>query len=136
MWPLADVARIERHAVVFHRPQPPGQLVGQRAGGLVVAPGVLDLQRPGLQRIEGLSAALLHPRRLQYRAGAVDQQRSHVDIAALGQASQSALPTRGMLARGQAQPRENWRALRKRDRSPALARSAVAVSRPTPGTLR
>ena len=99
------MARIERRAVVVHRPQPPGQLVGQGAGGLVVAAGVLDLQCPGLQRIEVLSTTLLHPRRLQYRAGAVDQQRSYVDIAALGQASQPALLTRGMLARGQAQPR-------------------------------
>jgi hypothetical protein len=79
--PLTDVVWVERLAVVFHHPQSPGQLVGQGAGGLIVATGALDLQRPGLQRIEGLPAPVFHPHRPQYRVCDLDQQRSHADIS-------------------------------------------------------
>ena len=52
----AHVMTIERFAIARHRPQSPGELVGQCHGGPVVTTPLGDLQRPSLESIQCLPA--------------------------------------------------------------------------------
>ena len=91
---VADMARIERRAMMVERPQPAGELVGHPDGSLVVALSLLQVQCPGLQWIERMPRTLPHYRRAQHRTPTVYQQCADVGIAAFGDRTQSPLSSR------------------------------------------
>src|SRR6266480_5346402 len=89
---------------VLH-PDGPGdarELVGERAGRLVVVGTVLDGEGPGSKAIEVAAGAPCHGSRAEHRACPVGEQHPDVTVAALRDASQVAGAARGVLARGEA----------------------------------
>ena len=56
------------------------QLVGQGTGGLVVARPGLQLQRPALERAQGLALCLRRRRRPQHASGAMHQRHAQVRV--------------------------------------------------------
>ena len=85
------VARLVTGFGAPHGPADTRQLVGQCDGGLVVPDASLQLQSPLLKATQACGIDSVHLfRARQHRSGAVDQQRSQVDIAALGDATEIA----------------------------------------------
>ena len=110
------------------------QLVGERAGGLVVIGAGLDCSAHCRSGSRG-AAFCRDVGGTEHRACAVGEQHAQVAIAALGDAAEvTSLPEEcsfGVRPNQEAK----WRASRKWLTSPHVAATiAVAVSKPTPGT--
>ena len=80
------------------------QLVGQRAGRLVVVASPLHIQSPAAHALYLLARPLRHLGRSQHTACAVREQHAQVAIPLLGDAPQVAAAARAVLARRQAKP--------------------------------
>jgi hypothetical protein len=93
-----------RLAVTQRRIADARQLVGQRAGCLVVVRSSLDIERPVPQVIDLFAGGMRDAGRTQDRAGAVGKQHAQVAVAALGNAPQVATTARGIFLRRQAEP--------------------------------
>ena len=99
------VARLVSGIGSPHGPADAGQLVGQCDGRLVVSNASLKLQSPLLQTTQ---PCRIDPVQLlrsgQYRARTVDQQRSQVDIAALGDTTEITPEAAARFPGGDAEP--------------------------------
>ena len=86
---LLLVVSIECPVIRPYRPTNSGELVCQRAGRLVVAGTLLEGEGPGLELESGfaLNGQLSGP--CENGAGTVGQERSQIDIAALGNPAQA-----------------------------------------------
>ena len=69
----AEVIAVERFAVAAHRPQPSSQLGRQRHRSLVVSVSRGDLQHPGVEAIQCLTAFAFARGGIEHRSRAVDQ---------------------------------------------------------------
>jgi hypothetical protein len=97
---LLDSVRggMERPIVFPDGPGDPSELVGECGGGLVVAACSLACESPGAQPIRRLALG-----GVQDGAGAVDEQRSQVDVSALGDGAEASSQAGGVLPGGQAE---------------------------------
>ena len=96
---LADVIGVKGRAVVFGGPEPSSELVGDGAGGLVVAGAVAESDGPGGQSVEFQPFLASRSYALLQRSGAVDAQFTQVAVAAAGERVEVAGVSAGELPR-------------------------------------
>ena len=80
---------LEAGAVAFGSPEPAEGLAGQGDGGLVVAYAVGQFERPLLGAVEASVALARDLGGVDGGAGAMDEDRAQVDVAAFGDSAAS-----------------------------------------------
>lgn len=104
---------IKRLVITQRRIADARQLVGQRAGGLVVVASPLHIQRPAAHALYLLARPLRHLGRSQHTACTVREQHAQVAVSLLGNAPQVAAAARAVLAGRQAKPAGEVACVRK-----------------------
>jgi hypothetical protein len=97
-------SRVIRLAITQRRIADPGELVGNRASGLVVIGAALHGQSPAPQTVELPARRVRDAGRAQHGARAMREQHAQVAVAALGDAAQGARAARRELFWRQTEP--------------------------------